>query len=127
MTPLQDDTTPRPYLTAAHSKVWVPATQPHPYRLDLTKLLSGTAPISWGALLGSLPKEVANPLLVTVRQANKPDPGTLSMADKVAWVEAAVLRLELGPPPENMFAPFTVVNRDVPLGTFKRDPQSLIH
>lgn len=124
---LLEVTTPRLYLSHHPPRPRVPATQPHPYRLDKTKLLSGTAPISWGALLGSLPKEMADDLLAEAREANAPAVGTTTAAEEVAQVKAAVLRMDAGPPPENMFAPFSVVGELAPQGALVRDPSPLVH
>ena len=80
-----------------------------------------------GALLGSLPKEVADKLLLEARSANEPTPPPPTAAEEVARVEAAVLHLEQGPPPENIFVPLTVVAEDEPLGVLKREPSPLVH
>jgi len=70
--PPSDPLEGRPYLQARG--------KPHPSevrhapaascKLDIHKLLASTAPVSWGALLGTLPATITQSLLEEAKQAN---------------------------------------------------------
>ena len=64
--PPQQQQPPRRYLNQTQPPRPVP-TEPPKYSLDIHKLLSSTAPITWGALLHSLPQETVFHLLEHVR------------------------------------------------------------
>ena len=60
-------------------------------RFDAEKLLSCSAPITWGALLGTLPSHLVSNLVDSARKINaqQPDCG-LAVADELAAVQSAL-------------------------------------
>ena len=81
-------------------------------KLDLGKLLSSPAPITWGALLGSLPANVVEDLVERARAINRQLPAcTQAEAAELAAVESALATQDTIH--QNMFAPFTVDSKKV--------------
>lgn len=76
-------------------------------RLDVSKLLGATAPISWGGLLGSLPKGTVDYILSEARRLNSTLPHcTKEEAQELAQVQSALSTEDRAL--SNLFAPFVV-------------------
>ena len=61
-------------------------------RLDIGKLLGSSAPITWGALLGSLPANVVGDLVERARAINRQLPAcSQAEAAELAAVESALV------------------------------------
>ena len=81
--------------------------------LDVTKLLTSSAPVSWGVLLNLLPDAKVQELL---REAKAPRPPSLPAAiSEAAALHNTLLHAEQltsspADPPENMFAPFSLAH-----------------
>ena len=78
-------------------------------RLDIGKLLGSSAPVTWGALLVSLPANIVGDLVDRARAINQQLPScSAEEAGELAAVESALSTQ--GALPQNMFAPFTTSN-----------------
>ena len=70
------------------------------------KLLSSSAPVTWGGLLGTLPHDMVSNLVASARKINEQRP-------LCSWEEAGELAAvcsalsSINQVPQNMFAPFT--------------------
>ena len=93
----------RPYLPKPTAKV---SRVTDAARFDAEKLLSCSAPITWGALLGTLPSHMVSDLVNQARKINEQQPTcSLAEAGELAAVCSALSNLDQVP--QNMFAPFS--------------------
>ena len=119
--------TARPYLTKqSPTKSRAPVTT---NQLDPSRLLTATAPVTWGALINLLPEDKLTALL---NEARAPRPLTLppTVSEAVAVQKSVHHMQELesihADPPENMFTPFTILDQR-PGGDLSRTASPRVH